>query len=123
MLRDLASGSGGAAKSTRNGETGLNAGIEGDSGGTVRCCGDDVENLRNQNEDFRARGVEGAFPLLVDVGARFVFINICVIETPLVRCCSFDDDRSGRNECVLLLFRRTFSVLPLGKDVSATEFV
>lgn len=123
LLRDLASEPGGSVKSTRSGELGFNTGSEGDTGGTVRCCGDDVENLRDQNDDFRTRGVEGEFSLAGEVEARFGVVNICVIETPLVRCCSFDKGCSGRNEYVLLLFRRAFSALLFGKDVNATEFV
>lgn len=113
-------------KSTRSGEVGLTAGSEGDSAGTVGCCGDDVEILRDQNEGFRTRGVEGELPPVAqcEVEARFAVGNICVTEIPLVRCCSsFDEGFSGRNECVLLLFRRTLSMLLFGKDVNATELI
>lgn len=111
-------------KSTLSGEVGFTVGSEGDSAGTARCCGDDGENLRDQNEDFRTRGVE-EFPLVKgEVEARFAVVNICVTETPLVRCLSkLDEGFSGRNESVLLLFRRTLPVLRFGKDVNATEFI
>lgn len=113
-------------KSTRSGEVGFNTGSEGDSAGTARRCEDDAENVRDQNEDFRTRGVEGEFPLVMqgEVGARFAVVNICVSETPLARCCSgLDEGCCGRNENVLLVFRRTFSVLLFGKDVNATELI
>lgn len=105
---------------------GFNAGSEGDSAGTARRCEDDAENLRDQNEGFRTRGVEGGIPLVVqgEAGARFAVVNTCVIETPLARCCSgLDEVCCGRNEYVLLVFRRTFSVLPFGRDVNATELI
>lgn len=105
---------------------GFNAGSEGVSAGTVRCCGDGVANLRLQNEDFRTRGVEGEAPSVVqgEVEARLAVVNICVIETPLARCCSgLDGSCFGRNECVLLVFRRTFSALLFGEEANATEFI
>lgn len=107
---------------------GLDAGREGESAGTARCCDDCVEGLRDQNEDFRTSGVEGELlPLGVqgEVEARFAVVNDCITETPLARsgCSMVGEGSFGRNECVLLVFRNTFSVLLFGKDANATELI
>jgi len=91
----------------------------------MRGCDDDAEPLRDQNEVFRTSGMEGEFPLVAEgeVEARFAVVNLCVIETPRTRCCSSGEDCCGRSICVLLVFRRAFSVLLFGKDVKATELI